>query len=132
MLPFVGISGSINAGVSTDRTLGGAAPYVQIQVNPMVSAGVYGGLSGSAGGSHSNGQITSGFSNSGYVEIDGGFGPSGGINFSLNDDGTIGGVGGSGPIRIFPGLGYGAAIGAGRSLTGTFVFPSLNDLLGKK
>ncbi|MFM0358987.1 hypothetical protein PQR12_36330 [Paraburkholderia nemoris] len=132
MLPFVGGGGGWNFGVSTDGTAGGTSPYIQAQANGMASAGAYAGVSGSVGISHTNGQLTSGASTGGYAEMDAGFGPSGGGSFSINDDGTIGGIGGSGPVKVFPGAGFGAGIGAGVSKTWTFVVPSLNDLFGSK
>jgi filamentous hemagglutinin len=67
-----------------------------------------------------------------YAELAAGFGPSGGTSFAINDDGTIGGIGGSGPLKVFPGAGFGAGVGAGLSTTSTFVVPSLNNILGLK
>ncbi|WCM22953.1 hypothetical protein NDK50_33805 [Paraburkholderia bryophila] len=129
MLPFLGGGGGWNVGVSTDGTLSGTSPYIQAQANGMASAGAYAGVSGSVGISHTNGPLTSGSSTGGYAEVDAGFGPSGGASFSINDDGTIGGVGGSEPIKVFPGAGFGG--GVGLSTTFTFVLPSLNDILGR-
>jgi filamentous hemagglutinin len=57
-----------------------------------------------------------------------GFGASGGANFAINDDGTIGGIGGATPLKVSPGAGF----GAGKSTSSTFVVPSLNDILGHK
>ncbi|GAB2895439.1 hypothetical protein GCM10027093_33700 [Paraburkholderia jirisanensis] len=132
MLPFVGAGLGINFGISTDQTLAGTSPYIQFQGNGMVSAGVYAGLGGSFGVSHTNGPLTSGTGKGGYAEIDAGFVDAGGANFSISDNGTIGGIGGSGPVKAFPGVGFGAGIGAGLSYTTTVVFPSWADLFGNK
>jgi filamentous hemagglutinin len=90
MLPFVGGSGGVNVGISTDGTFSGTSTYIQVQADGMASAGAYAGVSGSVGISHTNGPLLSGSSTGGYAELDGGFGPSGGANFSINDNGTIG------------------------------------------
>lgn len=78
----------MNVGISTDGTLSGTSPYIQVQVNGMASAGAYAAVGGGVGVSHTNGPLTSGSSNGGYAELDAGFGASGGANFSLNDDGV--------------------------------------------
>ncbi|CAG4898087.1 hemagglutinin repeat-containing protein [Paraburkholderia gardini] len=129
MVPFVGGGGGVNVGISTDGTLGGTSPYIQFQANGMVSAGVYAGVGGSLGRSTTNGPLTSGVSTGGYVELDGGFGAAAGANFSINDDKTIGGIGGALPMSAFPGIGFGAGIGAGKSTTTTIVVPPLNSLM---
>ena len=112
-------------------TLAGTSPYIQFQANGMASAGAYAGVGGSIGTSTSNGQLTTGKSTGGYAEIDAAMGGGGGLNFSINDDRTIGGMGGSGPVRAFPGLGFGAGIGAGLSTTYTIVLPSVKTIVGK-
>ncbi|MCF7694935.1 hypothetical protein KPG66_01985, partial [Mycetohabitans sp. B2] len=132
MLPFVGAGGGLSMGISTDGTMAGTSPFIQVQANGMASAGAYAGVGGSVGVSHTNGPLTSGASTGGYAELDAGFGPSGGANFSINDNETIGGIGGAAPMKVFPGVGYGAGIGAGLSTTSTIVLPSWNDLFGHK
>jgi filamentous hemagglutinin len=52
----------------------------------------YAGVGGGVSIGHSNGPISTGSSKGGYAEVDAGFGPSGSINFAINDDGTIGGI----------------------------------------
>jgi filamentous hemagglutinin len=131
MLPFIGVSGGVNVGVSTNGTLEGTSPSIQVQANGMASAGAYAGIGGSLGRSTSNGQITTGTSTGGYAEIDGGFGPAFGANFGINDDRTIGSIGGALPIDAFPGVGYGAAVGAGKSTSSTLVLPSINSIFRK-
>ena|GEM_PF-6410614 len=132
MLPLIGGGLGVNVGISTDRTLGGTSPYIQFQGNAMASAGAYAGMGASFGASYTNGPLTSGTGKGGYAELDAGFGDSGGANFSINDDGTIGGGGGSGPAKVIPGVGFGAGIGAGVSYTTTIVMPSWNDMFGHK
>ncbi|CAB3680442.1 hypothetical protein [Trinickia soli] len=132
MLPFVAGGGGWNVGLSTDGTLSNTAFYVQAQANGMAGAGFFAGVGGSVGISHSNGQILSGTSTSGYAEMDAGFGAAGSANAAINDDGTIGGIGGAAPAKVFPGVGFGAGVGAGLSKTTTYVSPSLGDLLGGK
>ncbi|WP_184064635.1 hemagglutinin repeat-containing protein [Paraburkholderia sp. CI2] len=132
MLPFIGAGGGVSVGVQTDGTLGETSPYIQVQANGMASAGAYAGVGGGVGISHSNGPISTGSSTGGYAELDAGFGASGGANFSINDDGTIGGIGGAAPMKVFPGVGFGAGIGAGKSTSSTFVVPSINDIFGRK
>ena len=132
MLPFIGGGGGLTLGVQSDGTLGGTSPYIQVQANGMASAGAYAGVGGGVGISHSNGPITSGSGSGAYAEADAGFGPSGGVNFAINDNGTIGGIGGAAPTSVFPGVGYGAGIGAGRSWSSTLVLPTVNDFIGRK
>jgi len=132
MLPFVAGGGGWNVGLSTDGTLGNTAFYVQAQANGMAGAGFFAGVGGSVGISHSNGQMLSGTSTSGYAEMDAGFGAAGSASAAINDDGTIGGLGGAAPAKVFPGVGFGAGVGAGLSKTTTYVSPSLGDLLGGK
>lgn len=131
LLPFVGAGGGISVGVQTDGTLGGTSPYIQVQANGMASAGAYAGIGGGVGVSHTNGPIITGSNTAGYAEIAAGFGASGSANFLLNDDGTIGGIGGAAPVKVFPGAGFGAGIGAGKFTSSTFVVPSINDVLGQ-
>ncbi|WP_116136922.1 hemagglutinin repeat-containing protein [Trinickia diaoshuihuensis] len=131
LLPFVGAGGGVNVGISTDYTLAGTSPYIQFQANGMASAGAYAGVGVSLGRSTSNGQLTSGVSTGGYAEVDAGYGSAFGSSFAINDDKTIGGIGGALPIDAFKGAGFGAAIGAGKSTTTTIVLPSINSLLGK-
>ncbi|MEX3970880.1 hemagglutinin repeat-containing protein [Paraburkholderia caribensis] len=132
MLPFVGAGGGVSVGLQTDGTLGGTSPFIQVQANGMASAGAYAGVGGGVGIGHSNGPMTTGSTTNGYAELDAGFGASGGANFAINDDGTIGGIGGAAPLKVFPGAGFGAGIGAGKSTSSTFVIPSINDILGRK
>ena len=132
MVPLIGGGGGWNVGISTDGTLANSAFFVQAQANGMASAGLFAGVGGSVGIGHSNGQLLSGTSTSGYAEMDAGFGPAAGANAAINDDGTIGGLGGAAPVKAFPGVGFGAGVGAGLSRTTTYVSPSWGDFWGRK
>jgi hypothetical protein len=54
------------------------------------------------------------------------------MSVNRTDNGTIGGIGGAAPMKVFPDVGYGAGIGASLSTTSTIVFSSWNDLFGHK
>jgi RHS repeat-associated protein len=126
-LPALGLGGGTNFGLQTDGTLAGTSFFVQGQANAMVGSGAFLGIGLIAGYAHTN-PLTTGFDNSGYFELDGGWGAA--VSYSGAFDGTnLTGTAAGLPVRLMPGLGYGFGWGVGGSWTATAVSPTIGEIL---
>ncbi|AVQ84980.1 hypothetical protein C4F17_28385 [Variovorax sp. PMC12] len=131
-VPAVGIGGGAGIGVSTDGSLRGTSFFGQVQANGMVGVGAYAGIGLAPGISRSDGPPARGWSTStaGYFEADAGMGVSGGFGGTIDDNAKISGGTAGIPVRIIPGVGYGAAAGVGVTTSTTYTSRTIGDMLG--
>jgi len=123
LMPAGFISGSINIGVTSEGQL-----FIQVQGSGLFGLGLFGGVGGQVGVSHSISPIPAGISSSSSFEgqVNAGWGSSSGLT---------GGIGrGSGSLSISPnqvkgGVGYGIMAAGGVSWTTTAATPSLGEII---
>jgi len=130
-VPAVGVGGGTAFGISTDGTLLGTSFFGQVQGNGMIGVGAFAGIGLAPGVSISDGPPTRGWSSStsGYFEADAGLGVSVGLAGAIDNNANISGVSAGIPLKVIPGLGYGAAAGIGATTSTMYASPTVGDLL---
>ena len=127
--PSIGVGGGSNFGISTDGTILGTSFFAQGQANAFFGAGAFVGVGANGGISGTDGPLKSGFDDSDYAEIDGGWGASFGLSGTVDPCGIWTSASGAPPIKLIPGAGYGFGFGVGHSWTSTGVSPTIGQLL---
>ncbi|SFI48553.1 RHS repeat-associated core domain-containing protein [Collimonas sp. OK307] len=126
--PSIGISASLNVGISTDGTFAGTQVFSQAQGNVMIGLGAFGGAGGAVSYGTTSCSLTPGFSTSGsgYWEADAGMGDA--IGYGRNFDYSSKDSGNSfSPPKVLPGVGYGVAAGIGASGSITLATPTFGS-----
>lgn len=130
---LTGIGGGLTLGISTNGTLSGTSLFASGEVTGMVGVGAYAGGGLGPVFSHTTGSIPTGLSTSTSttVEADGGWGPSGSVNASVDDSNGNLSLSFSPPISV-PGVrgggGYGGALSLGETGSLTANSPTLGQM----